>query len=135
MSQCEVKCHMHAHRHGDHIAVLVSQTLAQGYSAICTASSWRASAVVVVGWPYSILSPWWTRHRRACSLPYSIHAVPVLSVPPEADREAHVQCPHVVPAPWGDVESLPWPQGALQSLGLHKQREPGRIRALCIYLV
>ena len=58
-----------------------------------------------------------------------------LSVPPEADREAHVQCPHVVPAPWGDVEGLPWPQGALQPLGLYKQREPGKIRALCIYLV
>lgn len=71
----------------------------------------------------------------ACSFPYSIHAVPVLLVPPEADREAHVQCPHVVPAPWGDVEGLPWPQGALQSLGLYKQREPGKIRALCIYLV
>ena len=58
---------------------------------------------------HSMHCPCWHRHVQLAIHVEQAHTrtmLLLLSVPPEADGEAHIQCPHIVPAARGDVEGL-----------------------------
>ena len=57
-----------------------------------------------------------------------------MSVPPEADGEADVDGPDVVPAARGDVEHLPRMQEVLLTGGSGELWEHSEVRMLCLNL-